>query len=246
MKRLVVIALFSVLLTGCVKQSDYDALVKEKEELEIQIDELQRYNDGYKHENEVLREEIKKLETENLKEQNNLSPSPTTTQENDDKTLFSKFYQDEKTNEMLGATVSLDSDGNKQLIVSYLPSDMDAEYPPLYEMKCFAFVGFAYDIVKSQDSQYIFTVTNVVSKEYSYCNIDIYRLSGQMVISTYDRDGTSHQKSSLSELIGNDTGGGDWIMEKLEDDYNIVETSSVLWLNDTCNQIAKDIEGIYP
>lgn len=231
MKRLVVIALLSVLLTGCVKQEDYDALVKENAKLESKIEKLE--------------EEIKDLETEaqNLKEQNTLSS--TTTQKNDDNTLFTKFYTDEKTNEMLGASVVLDSNGGKQLYLNYLPSSTDSEYPSLYEMKCFAFVGFAYDIVKSQDSQYIFTVTNAVSEDYSYCNIDIYRLSDQMLISTYDRDGTYHQKSSLSELMSNET-GGDWIMEKLEDDFNVVETSSVLWLNDTCNQIKKDIEGIYP
>lgn len=42
MKRLVVIALFSVLLTGCVKQSDYDELSEKYEELQTKYEELDK------------------------------------------------------------------------------------------------------------------------------------------------------------------------------------------------------------
>ena len=54
MKRLVVLALLSVLLTGCVKQADYDKLEKENEELKDEIDDL---ND----EIDDLKKEVKQL-----------------------------------------------------------------------------------------------------------------------------------------------------------------------------------------
>ena len=49
MKRLVVLALLSVLLTGCVKQSDYDSLSQDYESLQLKYDEL---NEEYQSEKE--------------------------------------------------------------------------------------------------------------------------------------------------------------------------------------------------
>ena len=98
MKRLVVIALLSVLLTGCVKQEDYDALVKENAKLESKIESLEEENDE-------LKDEIKKLkETPTPTTPDNDSNVETTDTGNkfttDDTTdgvkLFSKIYDDSK------------------------------------------------------------------------------------------------------------------------------------------------------
>lgn len=55
MKKLTIVALSAILLTGCVKQEDYDALCKVNAKLEKQIERLEADNDVLEDENAELR-----------------------------------------------------------------------------------------------------------------------------------------------------------------------------------------------
>ena len=232
MKRLVVIALFSVLLTGCVKQADYDNLVKENAKLESKVESLEEENDELKDEIKKLKETPTAINNDNnTKVTDNDTFSTTNDNEISGEELFSKQYKDAKTGESISVSIVLD-DNKKLLYLNYYASDFDLEYPSLYENKCAAFLGMAFNL---KDEHCLITVVD----SYSYCTLMFMYNDGLSVLSSKDRDGTMHLNTSDGTV-------GDWLQEKFDSNEQPIETSSVIWMADTITQIQKDIKGIYP
>lgn len=235
MKKIIVLSLLTIMLTGCVKQADYDNLVKENAKLESKVESLEEENDE-------LKDEIKKLkETPTPTTPDNDSNVETTDTDNkfttDDTTdgvkLFSKIYNDSKTGEAISVSVTLKDDNSKLLSLTYLPSDFDSEYPSLYENKCAAFLGMAFNLKEGNQ------LSILIVDSYSYCSLMYMFNDGLSVLSSHDRDDTFHLNTSDGKV-------GDWLQEKFDSNEQPIETSSVIWMADTITQIQKDIKGIYP
>lgn len=228
MKKIVVLSLLAVMLTGCVKQADYDDLVKQNAKLESKVESLEEENDE-------LRSELTKLKetpspTPTIVE---TAPDTTTNTSSDNDTLFFNYYKDDKTEETILASVTLNNKNEKVLNLIYMPSEFDSDYPSLYENKCAGFIGIAHEL--KCDNNINITILDT----FSYCGISLYYSGDTMYLSSNDRDGT-HHSSFVDGTIG------DWLQEILDNPSTIVETSPVLWMTDTYHQIQKDIKGIYP
>ena len=228
MKKIVVLSLLAVMLTGCVKQADYDDLVRQNAKLESKVESLEEENDE-------LRAELTKLKetpspTPTIVE---TAPDTTTNTSSDNGTLFFNSYKDEKTGELILVGVSLNDDNVKSLNVIYNPSDFDLDYPSLYENKCASLIGLSHELKGTGN------INITIVDSLSYCTVTISSTKDSMYITSYDRDGTYHD-TFIDGTIG------DWLQEKLDDPSTIVETSPVLWMTDTYHQIQKDIKGRYP
>lgn len=230
MKRLVVIALLSVFLTGCVNQSDYDDLVKKNEKLEDKIDSLNDEIDSLEEKIDDLTNENKELKA--LKDTTNNSASPNTTKESD--FMFSSRYEDNKTGNAITAYVSLTKDNHKKLNILFFPSMDDIKDTTTHEDNCSYFLMTALALCLKYETNYY--DIEIIDTE-AYCSIS-YDSNGDIIpsITSYDRDGTFHNSDIDHETA-------DWFKS---DDYTQFNPSNMKWLSDTINQIEKDIEGIYP
>lgn len=127
MKRLLPIALLSFLLTGCVKQADYD-------DLQSKYDKLEKKYEDLEEENDELRDEIKKLKEVPTVETTTDTPGNTSEEltmpnivTNPDGTMTVDVYNNTFTNPDSGSTISMliyYTDDGMQFLSSYdMPQD---------------------------------------------------------------------------------------------------------------------------
>lgn len=116
MKKIIVLSLLAVMLTGCVKQADYDDLVKKNAKLESKVEDLEEENDE-------LRDEIKKLKeapATNVTEETTETPKDTVDTGNVVNAI--DVYNNTFTNSDSGSTISIHIyyvDGDFNIISSY-------------------------------------------------------------------------------------------------------------------------------
>lgn len=161
MKILTILALLSVVLTGCVKQEDYDALAKKNEKLEQKVEDLEEENDN-------LRAEIKQL-----KETLNSVPAQTdtdTAKNTSDDTGIIELYNKTFTNEDSGSAIEIliyyvDGDDKVSAISSYtMPSP--SYFNNQYEAEASSALYTSYMIEIAKYTQY-FTATTKTDEYYS-------------------------------------------------------------------------------
>lgn len=150
----------------------------------------------------------------------------------DDNVLFIQFYTDDVTQEKIGISVKVEDDNSKMLTMVYFPSDTDAEYPVLYEMKCYSIFGLM-SVIGENREPYAISI-QPQNNDYEYCKIVAGNNGDIAVIETYDRDGTKHSSSTDHKMA-------DWIDEC----GGVVETSSVIWMMNLVDTIDKDLENVY-
>lgn len=241
MKKIIVLSLLAVMLTGCVKQADYDNLVRQNTKLESKIEDLEDDIDDLKDENNKLKEQNEQLQEENkeLSDKMNISIEestdidiPTTT-DIQNETLFNKEYKNNNTGDRIWVIIDK-KDGNNCLNMSFFPSEADLNDPIMYESKCVAFFVFAYNLNANDYYNLLILDSN------SYCS-SAYISSGDKtpLITSYDRDETYHM-STLDGKIA------DWLEEGLDDSDRVAESSPAVWIYYTMQQIENDIKGIYP
>lgn len=127
MKRLVIIALMSVLLTGCVSQADYDELEKENAKLKKKIEKLE--------------DEISELESN----QNSSKPIQNSSKTNNTETVTpSRFftvddeykqYSNDETDEWITCQLYTDAQQNPMCIILYSIPYKDNADISYYEQK---------------------------------------------------------------------------------------------------------------
>lgn len=127
MKKLAVLALLSVLLTGCVSQADYDELEKENAKLKKKIEKLE--------------DEISELESN----QNSSKPIQNNSKTNDTETTTpSRFftvenyfdqYTNDETGELITCSLYTDAQQNPMCIIDYSIPYKDNADISYYELK---------------------------------------------------------------------------------------------------------------
>lgn len=130
MKKIIVLSLLTVILTGCVKQTDYDDLQKKYDKLQSKYEDLEEENDE-------LRDEIKKLKEIPVVEtaETTAETSDDTSKEltmpnvvtNPDGTMVVDVYNNTFTNPDSGSTISMliyyTDDGMQYLSTYNMPQD---------------------------------------------------------------------------------------------------------------------------
>lgn len=217
MKRLVVIALLSVLLTGCVKQEDYDALVKENAKLESKVEKLEEENDE-------LRTELEKAKSADISAVSaEITPTPEAS-----KNLIMNPYENSETGDYIVAYID-NEEGNEVVNLLYFPPENSNETSLMYEAKCLTF------IVESAGCFDDYNFNFLVSDSHSYCTVTYSRKSdNELVMMSCDRDGTIH-RSIIDDSVA------DWLKEDIDVYNDLPQTPSVIWIKNTIDQIYKDI-----
>lgn len=234
MKKIIVLSLLALVLTGCVKQEDYDELVKDNANLESKVERLEE-------ENEELRNEIEELK---------ISPTPTETPvvetsipepietiemnltPSDGELLF-KSYESLETGDKIILSVE-DEDDNRSLSIMYLPSEYYSDDPGKYELKCASFLAYATALAENNNYH-----INIVDS-YLYCYVTYSGMDdGTAFVTSSDRNGTTH----INQIDGKIA---DWITEAIDKADQIETIDIIVWIYDVSTRIKKDIEGIYP
>ena len=241
MKKIIVLSLLAVMLTGCVKQADYDNLVRQNTKLESKIEDLEDDIDDLKDENNKLKEQNEQLQEENkeLSDKVNIAIDETTeidisdTTDTQSNSLFSKTYKNKNTDDSIMALID-EKDGHKYLTLLFSPSNNDLDDPIMYEAKCIAFLVFANQLNANDYYNFIIIDSN------SYCSTTYMNQGDETpLITGHDRDDTYH----VSNLDGTLP---DWLKEGLDDSDRITQSTPAVWIYYTTQQIENDIEGIYP
>lgn len=120
MKRLVILTLLAVLLTGCASKTELRGLINENRTVE---------------------------EEENIEAPVDTSHAESST--NSEKDLFTKMYKDEESGESIMVYIT-EKDEHKYISVTYLPSEIDIDTPMLYESKCAGFIAVAFNLLKDE------------------------------------------------------------------------------------------------
>lgn len=203
MKRLLLLALLSVVLTGCATKTERGAY---KEEANA-VGEVENAT------------EVITPTEEDVKE----------TPQTENKLLYANNFTNNDNGDKIMASVTAD----KKLILMYSPSEVDSDNVLKYESRCSAAVLIMYGLVKSDN------YTLSVSDDIHYCDCLIMKDSDGITIFSSDRDGTSHI-STFDGTIG------DWLNEAINNPSSVKRNDANVWIADTCDTIAKEIEGIYP
>lgn len=196
MKRLLPIALLSFLLAGCVKQSDYDALVEENENLKAEIDDLNR--DSKEDEELSVTSDISDNEVETL--------------------VYNTLSDDFAGTLTYGLTRN--KDGKLALTIVYHIDIFKSQY--IHEQLHLALVGNSFDLfddyVKNMDLD-IFSISTT-DKQYEYCNSMVIYSPTLFVVTCYERDGT--ETDAFPEWMndiyygdGYDAKSVDWIVDSV-------------------------------
>jgi len=143
------------------------------------------------------------------------------------------LYTNLFTNENNGDTIIASVDTNKKLTLMYTPSETDSDNVSKYESKCSAAVLLMYGLVRSDN------YTLSVSDDIHYCDCLIMKDTDGITIFSSDRNGTTHI-STFDGTIG------DWLNEAINNPSSVTRNDANVWISDTCDAIAKEIEGIYP
>lgn len=233
MKRLVILTLLAVLLTGCVKQEDYDALYKENAKLEKKIERLES-------DNSILKDKYNDLQSEYeiLKQALDDKPNTTTThvtQNNQPITSTRFFTIDNSTN-------SYDNSETGENI--YCTTSTNAQQDP----DCFLVYSIPY-IENASIEDYEMKVTWLVTEmddyfaEKQFENYTIYVYTPQGI----DRDVTSimllgtNYGVSGQNRDGSDTTTPDWFVDSCVDIFN--NGFEDKWLIDSIDQIKSEIDN---
>lgn len=229
MKRLVVIALLSVFLTGCVNQSDYDDLVKKNEKLEKKVDSLEEENDD-------LRAEIKEL-TE--------KPVESTVETTSD--TIPKPYVDDKGNVMMEVydkTFTNPESGSEITIsVNYLNGVI---FVSNYKMPPHSYFDNDYQ-AEGAAGAYCGYILAILDADNSYtsgvCQSDEYYNSA---IATADNDeGYIFVTSSRNGSVAIYENERDWYLEFAADmDNERYASSELTWIMDTFKTYTEDMQDI--
>lgn len=217
MKRLVVIALLSVLLTGCVKQEDYDALVKENAKLESKVEKLEEENDE-------LRTELEKAKSADISTVSaEITPTPEAS-----KNLIMNPYENSETGDYIVAYIDSE-EGNKVVNLLYFPPENSNETSLMYEAKCITFLAESTGYFGDYNYNFL------ISDSHSYCTVTYSKKNDdELVMMSCDRDGTLH-RSIIDDSVG------DWLLEDIKTYNDLPQTPSVIWISETLDQINEDI-----
>lgn len=227
MKKIIVLSLLAVILTGCVKQADYD-------ELQEEITELKKDNRNYKDEITSLKTENENLKSQ-LKEYENKLTTPSETNTDiltvsvtiDDETICHNLFYDKD-----AGTISykLNREENDKLnLTIYYDLNIDTDAPD-HELKNTIAVGCGIqkfqpyvEESKSLDTFNMFSYDH----QFNYCNMMCIISPVMSVLSAYERDGTAVEKAPK---------WADEASSNTNMDFN-----SLKWIENTIDQIEKEI-----
>lgn len=222
MKRLLLLALLSVVLTGCVKQEDYDALAKKNEKLQQKVEDLEEENDD-------LRAEIKQLKEKPTETISEASPTPNSNSENTLMELYNKTFTNPESQSSISFTVYYNN-GEIQLMSDYqMPSH--SYFDTDYQAEASAGLYCAY----------ILTMVETCSYTTATCNSNEYYNS---IISTAaNDDGYIFLTNSRNGNVAYTKNDRDWYEDYMANMTNDRYSSSELgWVSDTFTTFANEFE----
>lgn len=219
MKRLFVLALLSVVLTGCVKQEDYDALAKKNEKLEKKVEDLEDENEDLKAEIEQLKEQPKQLKEQPIAVDQAIHE------------VYNKTFTNPTSKSTISITMYLNN-GDVQLMSSY-------QMPP----HSFFRSDYEAEGAAALYCAYILTLLETNDFTSGMCESDEYYDS---LISTAENDdGFIFVTSSRNGSVAYTEQDRDWYTDYMSDMENDRYSSSELaWVSETFTSFENDLTNI--
>lgn len=232
MKRLVILTLLAVLLTGCVKQEDYDALYKENTKLEKKVERLEADNAILESEYEDL-----KSDYESLKQtlDNSNFPDTQVSQSNQSAASTRFFTIDDSDNDFNNS----DTGEN----ISYIAQTNGQQKPDCLIIYTLPFIENAN--IKDYEAKITWLVTEMddyfAEKQFENYTIYVYTPQG------IDRDVTSVMLLGTNYGVsghnrdGSEADEPDWFIDSCVDIIN--NGFEDKWLIDTIEQMKSEIDN---
>lgn len=237
MKRLVVIALLSVFLAGCVNQSDYDDLVKKNEKLEKKVDSLEEENDD-------LRAEIKQLKEKPV--ETPATPSNEANAETTNDTDLAPFF-DENGNllmDIYDKTFTNPESGSTITITMEYVND-GVWFSSTYQMPPHSYFDNDYQ-AEGAAGVYCGYILTILENNYyttAFCKSDEYYNTS--IVTAENDDGYLFMTSSRNGSVAIYDNERDWYLDFAADmDNKRYASSELAWIVDTFNTYTNDLQEI--